>query len=133
MGAPGKNLPRPVMNTSCVMGVGDRNGMLSCAVIQSNSRTDGDHLARPLHNGRRMKALGLALAILLWSGAASATTRICVGVQQKSWYKPAPAPVAPRAPAPTAPAATSDDDHPELVTPAGAGTPHSAPTPQQEL
>jgi hypothetical protein len=91
-----------------------------------------DELARPLHSGRRMKTIGLTLALLLWSGAASATTRICVGVQQKSWYKPAPAPPAPRQPA----APAGDDDHADSTTPAGppaAAAPQPAPAPQQEL
>jgi hypothetical protein len=35
--------------------------------------------------------LGLAsLAILIWSNAATAATRVCVGVEQKSWYRPPP-------------------------------------------
>jgi hypothetical protein len=83
-----------------------------------------------------MRALGLGLAILLWSGAASATTRICVSVQQKSWYKPAPAPAAPRPPAPkppTPPSSTDDDDLIGPATPPVVSPPQSAPTPQQEL
>ena len=35
-------------------------------------------------------AIGIALTILLWSGAASAATRVCVSVQQKSWYRRPP-------------------------------------------
>ena len=40
-----------------------------------------------------------ALTIVIWSNAAAATTRVCVSVQQKSWYRPPPAPrvVAPAA------------------------------------
>ena len=37
--------------------------------------------------------LGLtAVAIVIWSNAAAATARVCVSVQQKSWYRPPPAP-----------------------------------------
>jgi hypothetical protein len=93
-----------------------------------------------------MRALGIGLAILLWSGAASATTRICVGVQQKSWYKAAPVAAPPRAPAPPRPA-SGDGDHagpatppvatstpPVAQAPQGAPPPASLPsTPPQEL
>jgi hypothetical protein len=37
-----------------------------------------------------MKAFWLGIAILLSSTSAFANTRICVSVQQRSWYKPAP-------------------------------------------
>jgi hypothetical protein len=71
-------------------------------------------VAHRLQKGRAMKRalwLGLAgVSILLWSAAASASTRICVSVQQKSWFKAAPAPAvtsgndhAPPAPAPVPP------------------------------
>jgi hypothetical protein len=45
---------------------------------------------------------------LIWSNVAAANTRICVSVQQKSWYKPGAwaAPPAPPAPAPSGPVAT---------------------------
>jgi hypothetical protein len=82
-----------------------------------------------------MRRLGLGLAILLWSGVASAaTTRICVGVQQKSWYKATPIAPPPRAPAPPhAPTASpsGDGDHAGPATPAvGASTPGVAQAPQ---
>ena len=50
-----------------------------------------------------MKPLAFAFVAttLFLSNAALANTRICVSVQQKSWYKPA----APPAPAPRAPPA----------------------------
>ena len=53
--------------------------------------------------------LGLtSLAIVIWSNAAAATTRVCVSVQQKSWYRSPPAlhvaaPVAPALEGPAAP------------------------------
>ena len=53
--------------------------------------------------------LGLtSLAIVIWSNAAAATTRVCVSVQQKSWYRLPPAlhvaaPVAPAIEGPAAP------------------------------
>ncbi|HEY7371583.1 MAG TPA: hypothetical protein VIF57_05340 [Polyangia bacterium] len=48
-----------------------------------------------------------AAATLIWSNVAAANTRICVSVQQKSWYKPGSwaAPPAAPAPAPSAPPA----------------------------
>ena len=50
-----------------------------------------------------MKLLWFAAATtVLISNVALANTRICVSVQQKSWYKPVPQPAAPPAPAPTA-------------------------------
>src|SRR5512132_807229 len=45
-----------------------------------------------------MKALWLTAAIVLTSNVAFANTRICVTVQQRSWYKTPPA--APAAPPP---------------------------------
>lgn len=66
----------------------------------------------------------LGLSIFLWSTAASASTRICVSVQQKSWFK-----------APTAPAAPSGADHaptaPAPVPPAPQTLP--APPPPSEV
>lgn len=52
--------------------------------------------------------LAAAAATLIWSNVAAANTRICVSVQQKSWYKPgswAAAPAAPATPAPPGPQA----------------------------
>jgi hypothetical protein len=86
-----------------------------------------------------MRALGIGLALVLWSGAASATTRICVGVQQKSWYKPASPAPAPRPPAPppgpgpqpTPPA--NEEDHAKAATPPVPAAPQPPSLPQQEL
>jgi hypothetical protein len=70
-----------------------------------------------------MKAKWLGLAIVLWSASASATTRICVSVQQKSWFRSAPsartAPVGDHAPA--APAAVP-------AAPQAKAPPTAAPT-----
>jgi hypothetical protein len=56
--------------------------------------------------------LGLAsLAILIWSTPAAATTRVCVSVQQKSWYRPPPPPH-------VAVPATTDGDAPSAPPPA---------------
>ena len=66
--------------------------------------------------------LGLAsLAILIWSNPAAAATRVCVSVQQKSWYRP------PAAPHVAVPAAT-DGDRPPAPPPA-APPPPSPPPP----
>jgi hypothetical protein len=67
-----------------------------------------------------MRTLAIGLVILLWSGAASATTRICVGVQQKSWYRASP-PAAPRAPA------TTKDGPPGAAPATKEGEPAGAP------
>jgi hypothetical protein len=81
-----------------------------------------------------MKAKWLGLAIVLWSTAASASTRICVSVQQKSWFRGAQTGAA-TAPAPSA---TRDGDHapsppssPGAVPPAPQGQPQELPKPYQ--
>ena len=86
-----------------------------------------------------MKPLAFAVVAttLFLSNAAFANTRICVSVQQKSWYKPVP----PSAPAPAAP---SDAPPPApVVGPAPApppevrviepqAPPYGGPTPQAQ-
>jgi hypothetical protein len=69
-----------------------------------------------------MKAKWLGLVLVLWSTAASASTRICVSVQQKSWFRQTGARAAPT----PAPSATTDGDH---APPA----PSAVPPPPQEL
>jgi hypothetical protein len=56
-----------------------------------------------------MKLLWPAAVILLSSHVAFATTRVCVTVQQKSWYRPT-APAAPRL-TPAPPASSADGEH----------------------
>jgi len=82
-----------------------------------------------------MKAIWLGVALLLWSVPASATTRICVSVQQKSWYKQ------PTQRTTTPPAApTGDGDHappspgavPAPPQAQELPTPYQAPTPPRE-
>jgi hypothetical protein len=76
-----------------------------------------------------MKTRWLGLVVLLWSGAASASTRICVSVQQKSWFRHAPV-VAPRAAAAPAPAASAgaahDGDHATSESAAVAEAPQAS-------
>src|SRR5262245_47618602 len=81
-----------------------------------------------------MKLLWFAAAAttLIWSNAALANTRICVSIQQKSWYKPGawagpPPPNAP-APPPNAPASPPNAPAPP---PNAAPQPRRAPPPPQ--
>jgi hypothetical protein len=62
-----------------------------------------------------MRSIAVGVILLLWSGVASANTRICVSVQQKSWYRAAPH--APPPPPPPAEAAEAPAATPELPPP----------------
>ena len=86
-----------------------------------------------------MKPLAFAVVAttLLLSNAAFANTRICVSVQQKSWYKPvaAPTPAPAPAPAPSAPPPApmigpSPEPAPEVRMIAPEAPPYGGPVPQ---
>jgi hypothetical protein len=71
-----------------------------------------------------------ALTLVIWSNAAAATTRVCVSVQQKSWYRPPPAlqvapPVASVVEGPAAPMPPP----PYLPPPSPSPSPSSGDTP----
>lgn len=83
-----------------------------------------------------MKPLAFAVVAttLFLSNAAFANTRICVGVQQKSWYKPvAASPAAPPAPASSAPPPApmiGPAPAPEVRMIEPEATPYGGPGPQ---
>jgi hypothetical protein len=77
-----------------------------------------------------MKLLWFAAATTLFiSNVAFANTRICVSVQQKSWYKPV-APVAPPPPAATPPAPPVIEPAPTPPRAKETDMPFGGPTPQ---
>jgi hypothetical protein len=77
-----------------------------------------------------MKLFWFAAAVtLFWSNAAFANTRICVSVQQKSWYKPVPTGAKAPAPAPEPPPPTARAIEPEAPPPYGP----MAPVPSEKV
>jgi hypothetical protein len=78
-----------------------------------------------------MKAKWLGLVVVLWSASASASTRICVSVQQKSWFRPPSSGAAPTRPARAEGGADHAPSSPDGVAGAPQAEPQELPKPYQ--